>query len=325
MRKRAYTGWVIHERTELFRLLGDESRLQLLALCAVEELSISELAELLKESQPQITRKSQPLRDAGLLLSRRDGARTLLKTAALDAVAMAGLQEGQRLCQADGSLARLPQVLLAREDTSRRFFDADAAPAARNNDSSSLQALQLLAPLLPAKRLAVDVGAGDGWLLPMLSPLFERVMGVDRSAARLSQCAQVVAGHGLSNVRLLSGTADDAHVIEEIFRQGGADVVVCARTLHHAARPQDMIDACARLLTPGGTLLVLEYLPHDDESMRDQGDVWLGFSADKLRGFAQSAGLRAHVQPITWRTPGPDTHLAMQLLVARATATTEVQ
>ncbi len=66
-------------RADLFRLLGDEDRLRLLALCAEEELTVGELAQLLGESQPQVTKKSQPLREVGLLASRRDGTRTLLK------------------------------------------------------------------------------------------------------------------------------------------------------------------------------------------------------------------------------------------------------
>ena len=65
---------------DLFRLLGDEDRLRLLALCAEEELTVGELAALLGESQPQVTKKSQPLREAGLLSARRDGTRTLLRT-----------------------------------------------------------------------------------------------------------------------------------------------------------------------------------------------------------------------------------------------------
>ena len=67
-------------RADLFRLLGDEDRLRLLALCAEDELTVGELAQLLGESQPQITKKTQPLREAGLLAARRDGTRTLLKS-----------------------------------------------------------------------------------------------------------------------------------------------------------------------------------------------------------------------------------------------------
>src|SRR5512147_1672981 len=92
-------------RADLFRLLGDEDRLRLLALCAAEELTVGELATLLGESQPQVTRKSQPLRDAGLLHARRDGTRTLLKAErSADPVVVAALDAGRALCQADGSL-----------------------------------------------------------------------------------------------------------------------------------------------------------------------------------------------------------------------------
>src|SRR5882672_6215555 len=92
-------------RAELFRLLGDDDRLRLLALCAAEELTVGELATLLGESQPQVTRKSQPLREAGLLAARKDGTRTLLRTEPAggaelgrDAVVHAALEAGRALC-----------------------------------------------------------------------------------------------------------------------------------------------------------------------------------------------------------------------------------
>src|SRR5437868_10188330 len=104
-------------RADLFRLLGDEDRLRLLALCAEEELTVGELATLLGESQPQVTKKTQPLREAGLLATRRDGTRTLLKSdidprpenKILDPVIEAALEEGRALCAKDGSLARVPR------------------------------------------------------------------------------------------------------------------------------------------------------------------------------------------------------------------------
>src|SRR5438046_242787 len=115
-------------RVELFRLLGDEDRLRLLALCAEEELTVGELASLIGESQPQVTKKTQPLREAGLLSARRDGTRTLLRThLASDAVLDAGLEEGRTLCTRDGSLARVAGVVAQREEVSRRFFDQPAA------------------------------------------------------------------------------------------------------------------------------------------------------------------------------------------------------
>src|SRR3954469_15329704 len=86
-------------RADLFRVLGDEDRLRLLALCAEEELTVGELASLLGESQPQVTKKSQPLRELGLLSARRDGTRTLLRSQVdNDAVIEAALDEGRVLC-----------------------------------------------------------------------------------------------------------------------------------------------------------------------------------------------------------------------------------
>src|SRR6185503_14391610 len=99
-------------RADLFRLLGDEDRLRLLALCAEEELTVGELAQLLGESQPQVTKKSQPLREAGLLATRRDGTRTLLKTEIeTDPVLGAAIEEGRSLCSRDGSLSKVPRVV----------------------------------------------------------------------------------------------------------------------------------------------------------------------------------------------------------------------
>jgi DNA-binding transcriptional ArsR family regulator len=164
---------VLTGRADLFRLLGDEDRLRLLALCAEEELTVGELAQLLGESQPQVTKKTQPLREVGLLASRRDGTRTLLKTDTVsdttDPVIAAALQEGHALCSKDGSLAKIARVIAAREEISRRLFDEpqDAKPAPAV-DATLLGWLPLLAPLLPGRALAVDIGTGEGTLLPLL-------------------------------------------------------------------------------------------------------------------------------------------------------------
>lgn len=295
---------VASARADLFRLLGDEGRLRLLALCAEEELTVGELAGLLAESQPQVTKKSQPLREAGLLTSRRDGTRTLLRTVpAADAVVAAALEEGRALSTKDGSLAKIASIIAAREEASRRYFeekpvtgDREPVPAL---DSELTAWLPVLAPLLPGRALAVDVGTGEGTLLPLLAPLYERVIAVDRSAARLASCSARIAAWGLPNVRLLEGHVEDAGLAQDIAARGGADLVVMARVLHHAARPHEPVTAGARLLRPGGHLLVVEYLPHDDEAMRDQGDVWLGFEPAKLRAWFESAGLEvAALQPL---------------------------
>jgi ArsR family transcriptional regulator len=309
-------------RADLFRLLGDEDRLRLLALCAAEELTVGELATLMGESQPQVTRKSQPLREAGLLVARKDGTRTLLRAepeAASDPVVGAALEAGRALCEKDGSLAQVPGLVAQREETSRRLFaraESSGAPVVVEG-SQLLPLLPMLAPLLPGRALAVDVGAGEGALLPLLSPLYERVVAVDRSAARLARCAELVSALRLPNVRLREGAVEDAGIVEEIARAGGADLVVVSRVLHHAARPQDLLAAAARLARPGAHVVVVDHVPHEDESLRERGHVWLGFEPAKLRAWLEAAGLEvAHGGPLrsvetpplqvaVGRAPGP--------------------
>ena len=282
---------VLAPRADLFRLLGDEDRLRLLALCAEEELTVGELATLLGESQPQVTKKSQPLRDAGLLATRKDGTRTLLKCHVdQEPILDAALEEGRRLCSKDGSLAKVARVVSQREELSKKLFDAapaEIAPIAA--DQQLLAWAPLVAPLLPGHALAIDVGTGEGTLLPLLSPLFDKVVAIDRSAARLAQCAARIADWGLPNIRLREGGIDDSPIAEELY--GRADLVVMARLLVHASRPQDLLGQAVRLLKAGGHLAIIDYLPHDDESLREQGHVWLGFEPQKLRTWLEAAHL----------------------------------
>jgi ArsR family transcriptional regulator len=302
-------------RADLFRLLGDEDRLRLLALCAEEELTVGELAVLLGESQPQISKKSQPLREAKLLATRRDGTRTLLKIdVEPDPVLDAAIEEGRTLCTKDGSLARVPRIVAQREELSRRLFETPATPEqAPHADAALLAWVPLLAPLLPGHALAIDIGTGEGALLPLLSPLYDRVIAVDRSAARLARCGKRIASWGLPNVRLREGSVDDPALAEDVGQRGGADLVVMARMLVHASRPQDAIASAARLLRSGGHLAIIDYLPHDDESLREQGHVWLGFDAQKLRGWLDAATLSS----ITLAPFPINQHLPLQLAVAK--------
>jgi ArsR family transcriptional regulator len=311
-------------RVDLFRLLGDADRLRLLALCAEEELTVGELAALIGESQPQVTKKTQPLREAGLLVARRDGTRTLLRApAGGDVLVGAALDEGRALCARDGSLARVAAVIAQREELARRVFADAAAPAAEpapapaGADPALRGWLPLLAPLLPRAVLAVDAGTGDGALLPLLSALYERVVGVDRSPARLARCAARIAAWGLPNVRLREGDVDDATLAQEIDERGGADLVTLARVLRYAARPQDVVAAAARLVRPGGHLALVDFLPHDDEARREHGDVWLGFEPGKLGAFLAGSGLEAVAQhPFPGSVPGGQ-HPPLQLAIGR--------
>jgi ArsR family transcriptional regulator len=314
---------------ELYRLLADPGRLQLLALCAEEALAVGELAAALRDSQPQVSRRAAPLRQAGLLGARRDGTRTWLQaelgeasSKLRDPVLADALEEGRRLCREDGSLARMAAVVAAREERGQAFFDAapDAPPATVH--PTHLAPLAALAPLLPGRQLAVDVGAGDGPLLDVLAPLYRQVLAVERSRTRLAACAARIAERGYPNVGLISGSYEDPELAARVAAAGGADLVFASRILHHASRPTQALAAFARLLKPGGHLVVLDYLPHSDDEMREtRADVWLGFSPAELAARMGEVGLDVVAElpiPSALHPGGEDAHLAWHAVVARA-------
>lgn len=289
-------------RVELFRLLAEPGRLQLLALCEAEELSVGELATLLDDSQPQVSRKVAPLRDAGLLDARKDGTRLFLKTdlgmVKADPVLAEALTEGQRLCMADGSLARVPAIVAQREEHGLTHFEQQQTSSTSTTSVPAspehLAHLSALALLMPGRSLAVDVGTGEGLSLDVLAPLFSRVIAVDRSQAQLARVAERVAARGFHHVSLFPGSYDDAALVQRVDANGGADLVFAGRILHHASRPAAAMQSFARLLKPNGHLVVLDYLPHEDDRLRtDQGDVWLGFAKEDVKKFITEAGLRS--------------------------------
>jgi ArsR family transcriptional regulator len=307
-------------RWQLYRLLSDPFRLRLLALAAEEELALGELADLLGESQPNLSRQAAPLRQAGLLSERRQGTRTLVRldaAARTDAVVSDALLAGRSMCEKDGSLARIATIVRARDQKTREFF-ARPPPS----DEPLVLAPELpvyiaaLASLLDRHALAVDAGTGDGALLDVLAPAFDRVVALDRSAAQLARAERRVLARGYDNVELFSAEIGDLEIRRAVGE--GADVVLAARVLHHAPLPRETMKSLAALLRPGGHLLLLDYARHADEALRDaQADVWMGFEPSELTDFAREAGLsavRARQLPRGLFQNGVDGHLGWLLL-----------
>ncbi len=309
-------------------MLSEPIRLRLLALAAEEELAVGELADLLGESQPNISRHAAALKQAGLLAVRKQGTRTLLQLrvdAAKDAVVLDALKSGAALCDADGSRARVGDVVRARDALAREFFARPLESSVARPAPELGAYIRMLSPILPRSGLALDAGTGDGGLLDVLSPAYERVIAVDRSEAQLARARERVGLRRFDNVVFALGELDSPEVKAAVA--GGADAVFAARLLHHAPRPAFVVAQLAALCRAGGSVVVLDYVHHDDEAMREQADLWLGFRAAELKAFALAAGLsdpRVETIPAVLNGKGPDAHLTWQLLVAvKASATRE--
>ncbi len=300
---------VAEERWQLYRLLADPNRLRLLALSATEELSVGELAELLGEPQPNVSRHASPLRQAGLLADRKDGTRIFVHLADAvqnDPVVVDALSAGRKLCEEDGSLGRVASVIARRDAKAREFFARPGSVEVSVSPNLPVY-LHAFEGLLSPAKVAVDAGTGDGELLDILAPLFGRVVALDRSAAQLERARTRIAARGYDNVELMEG---DVSAVKSPL---GADLVVAARMLHHAPRPRPAFAELASLARPGGHVLVIDYARHDDERLSDElADLWLGFSKDELLSFARDAGLedvRVRDIPRSLHRFGPDAHL----------------
>ena len=312
-------------RWELYRLLSEPARLRLMALASAEELAIGELAELLDESQPTVSKHAKALRAAGLLSARKQGRWSFLRLTdgvAADPVVGDALEAGQALCAEDGSLARVAAVVAARDAAAREFFLRPAEGETVRRLPAELPAyLSALAPLIDPRRLAIDVGTGDGALLDVLAPIFEHVIAIDRSEPQLERARRRLAARGYDHVELIAAELEDPALLARVHALGGADAVFASRMLHHAPKPGVVLRTLAALARPGGAVAVIDYESHLDERMREQqADLWLGFSAAELESLAAGAGLSS---PQVTRIPsarcgdGPDGHLDWQVLVAR--------
>jgi DNA-binding transcriptional ArsR family regulator len=346
-------GAAASSRWELYRLLADPVRPRLLALVSVEELGVGELADLLRESQPKISRHAAALRDAGLVAGRKQGTWMLLRLAhgaSEDAVVADAVAAGLTSCHADGTLARVDEVIAARDEATLEFFARGGRPVKTGPPHELGAYLAALAPLLPYRRLAVDVGTGEGPLLEVLAPLFEKVIAVDRSDAQLALAAERVRRRELHNVTLVRSEIDGPEVrtalheaLQHPHREDpagghkprptgraharGADVVFASRILHHAPIPARALRALVDLArppsggAPGGAVCILDYEAHDDQALREQqADLWLGFEPRELKRLARDAGLidvTWQRLPAAWQGEGPDRHLAWQLLVGK--------
>ncbi len=319
------------ERWQLYRLLGEPQRLRLLALCAEEELGVSELAELLGESQPNVSRHAAALRQAAVLEERREGTRLFVRLAAeaaRDLVVQDALAAGRKLCEVDGSLSRVQALVLRRDGRTREFFSTGSSPeAALGLGLSSalpayLRAVHLGLSLRRARGLetvtAFDIGTGDGVLLDVLAPIMDTCVAVDRSEAQLELARARCRARGYDHVTLCLGELEEVTLPASL--RLGAELVIAARVLHHSPQPRRFLRALASCLRPGGVLVVIDYQPHEDEALREQqADVWLGFESRELLEFAAKAKLSAaqvFALPQRWLGRGADTHVGWQVLVA---------
>lgn len=275
---------------------ADALRLRILRVLRHDAMGVSELCQVLDVRQPALSHHLKLMSAAGLLSSQRDGNHifyrrqdtngsgpdAVLRQALFSAVDRLGLDGDTRARQA--SLQR------QREANSRNFFLDNAERFRSQQDLIAAPdryrgAVETAIATLGTGRTVLEVGPGDGWLLPFLAQRFSRVVALDNSALMLEQAQQTAAGCG--GVEFLLGDTGDAR-LEGL----AADLVVLNMVLHHTPEPAATLREAAAVLAPEGVLLVTELCEHRQGWARENcGDLWLGFAPEALEAWAHEAGL----------------------------------
>jgi ArsR family transcriptional regulator len=273
-----------------FRALGDETRLDLLGAHLLDELSVGELAETVKLAQPGVSRHLSALRDAGLVVARKQGPATYYRISPDEPLLQGPMKAdlGRRSVEL-GIPARVERIVARRRARTEAFFDqqADSWDSLRAQLLADSAALWSLLPLVPRGLRVADIGTGTGGMLPQLSEIAESIVAVDHSTEMLRRAKARAKMLGIDNVSFVK--ADLASLPIE---SASIDAAFAVLVLHHAPSPADAAAEMARILRPGGKLVVVDLCAHGHDWLRkEHGDVWMGFSADEVLGHMTRAGL----------------------------------
>ena len=279
----------------LLRLLGDDARLRILRLLQSERLNVSELTGILGIAQSGVSRHLGLLKEAGLAVEQREGGFTYFRAAppgsANGAAALGPFLESHfdafgKTPEGRADDARLEEVRRVRKEN----FDAHAGPDTKTRQlipgRSWAAWARALGHLLPALRVA-DLGCGDGYLTIEASRWASRVVAVDRSRAVLERARGLAKRRRVRNIIWKRGELETLPL-----RDASVDVALLSQALHHAADPAKAIAEAARIVVPGGRVLVLDLREHDQAWVRERlGDTWLGFTEERLARLLKGAGL----------------------------------
>jgi ubiquinone/menaquinone biosynthesis C-methylase UbiE len=288
---------------EIFRSLGDPTRLRIMMLLRAMELSVGELAQVLGQSQPRVSRHVKILIDAGLAERRKEGSWVFLSLAdgARVEPLFALLDRWENLDGEDpwkvADAARLAAVRADRAAAAERYFASHAKDwdelrslHIAESEVEAAIARALAADDRPVGRL-VDIGTGTGRMISLFGRDADHSVGVDRSPEMLRLARVKLAEAGLSAAELRQG---DMYALP--LNSGVADTVIIHQVLHYAQQPAAAVAEAARLLVSGGRLLIVDFAPHDREELRSRdAHARLGFADEAMLKYLEGAGLEGRV------------------------------
>ncbi len=328
-------GASMSELLAALRAVAETTRLRLLVLCSHGELTVSELAHILGQSQPRVSRHLKLLCDAGLLDRFREGSWVFYR---LSSGSVAGALSRHLVAACGDSdeialdLQRLAAIKRQRAEQAAAYFRENAAQWHRIRslyiDEREVEAAlsEIIAAAAPQDLL--DIGTGTGRMLEILGPSVGQAMGIDQSREMLAVARVNLEQAGLSNSIVRLGDMYQLPLADASF-----DAAIIHQVLHYADRPAEAVAEAARVLRPDGLLVVVDFAPHGLEFLRDEhAHRRLGFADADIAGWCRAAGLEpepARLLPgdpltvVIWtarRPAAPDELLATTAPAATTTA-----
>lgn len=288
------------ELQKVFKTLADPTRIRILRLLEQEELIVGELMTILGMAQSRVSRHLAVLREAGLLADRRKGTFVAYRLVLPEQGPWREAWTLARTRLADDPTAARDDTLLRRALQTREsaggknFFDIvgpewDALRSVLGDDL--LRAKATAALVNPGLRVA-DIGTGTGILALELAALGLDVIGIDRSEAMLETARQKwrsVASEEPGQIEFCTG---DAHELP--LESASVDAAFAHMVLHSLENPERAIREMARVVRPGGRIILVDFMPHEHEWMKQElGLLWLGFAPETIAQWIDSAGLEA--------------------------------
>jgi len=281
---------------DIFKALADEGRLRILRSINQAELSVAELVQALEMPQSTVSRHLKPMREAGLVQSRRDGTSVYYNRGALFRDAGFAQILNDRLKNipvANRDTAAVDRVLDLRRKKSREFFDEIAGRyGSLTEPGGGWQALAAGLAAGFAGQTVADLGCGEGALALLLARFAEKVVAFDQSEKMLKLVSEKAAESNLADrLELRVGILEELDLSGEAF-----DAVFLSQALHHTSNPEDVIRRAAEGLKNGGQLVILDLVRHEHEWAREEwADQWLGFDPLEIRRWLKASGIEPQV------------------------------